>query len=91
MSHKYDISRGDYKSKWKIIGCQFTRKQALERKKKAGQPTSDVDHSSWKWYMMLKFLVIAHNATKGFNITKDDETESPATMTAMKKTKEDFN
>ena len=45
----------------------------------------------------LKFLVIVHNATKGFDtmkaikVTEDDENESPATMTPTKKTKEDFN
>jgi len=48
-SDKYDISREDYKNKWKIIRSQFMREQALERKKKSGQPTSDVYHSSWKW------------------------------------------
>ena len=42
MSDKYDISRKDYKSKWKIIRSQFMREQALERKKKHGQPTSGV-------------------------------------------------
>lgn len=97
MFDKYDISREDYKSKWKIIRSQFMREQVLERKKKSGQPMSVVYHSSWKWYKMLKFLVIVHNSTKGFDtmkaikVTEDDENESPATMTPMKKTKEDFN
>lgn len=71
------------------------REQALERKKKSGQPTSDVYHFSWKWYKMLKFLAIVHNATKGamkaIKVTEDDENESPATMTPTKKTKEDLN
>mgnify|MGYP000362123405 CR=1 FL=1 len=48
MSDKYDISREDYKSKWEIIRSQFMREHALERKKKSGQPMSDVYHSSWK-------------------------------------------
>ena len=46
---------------------------------------------------MLKFLVIVHNATKGFDtmktikVTEDDENEFPATMTPTQKTKEDFD
>jgi len=45
---------------------------------------------------MLKFLIIVHNATKGFDtmkikVTEDDENEFPATMTPTKKTKEDFD
>lgn len=97
MSDKYDISREDYKRKWKIIRSQFMREKALERKQKSGQPTRDVYHSSWKWYKMLKLLFIVHNATKGFDtmktvkVTKDDENESPATMTPTKKTKKDFD
>ena len=97
ISNKYDISREDYKSKWKIIRSQFMREQALERKKKSGQSTSDVYHSSWKWYKMLKFFIIVQNATKGFDtmkmkVAQDDENESPpATMTPTKKTKEDFD
>ena len=73
------------------------REQALERKKKSGQSTSDVYHSSWKWYKMLKFFIIVQNATKGFDtmkmkVAQDDENESPpATMTPTKKTKEDFD
>ena len=96
MTEKYDVSREDYKSKWKIIRSQFMREQALERRKKSGQPTSDVYHSSWKWYKMLKFLVIVQTATKGFDTmkikltTEDDENESPAAMTPTKKTKEDL-
>ena len=95
MSEKYGITRDDYKSKWKILRSQFMREQALERRKKSGQPTSDVYHSSWKWYKMLKFLIIVHNATKGFDtmkikLTEDDENESPA-ITPTKKTKEDFD
>ena len=42
VTEKYYISREDYKSKWKIIRSQFMREQALERRKKSGQPTSDV-------------------------------------------------
>ena len=95
MSEKYGITREDYKSKWKILRSQFMREQALERKKKSGQPTSDVYHSSWKWYKMLKFLIIVHNATKGFDTMKitlpeDHENESPG-ITPTKKTKEDFD
>ena len=97
ISEKYHISREEYKSKWKIIRSPFMREQTLERKKKSGQPTRDVYHSSWKWYKMLKFLVIVHSATKGLDtmktikVTEDDENESPATMTPTKKTKEDFD
>ena len=77
MSDNYDISREDYKSR-----SQFMREQALERKKKSGQPTSDIYHSSWKWYKMLKFFTIVNNATKGFDTMKikvmqDYENESP--------------
>lgn len=70
MTEKYDMSRKDYKSKWKIIRSQLMREHALERKKKSGQQTSDVYHSSWKWYKMLKFLIIVQNATKGFDTVK---------------------
>lgn len=58
-----------------------------KEKEKSGRPTSDVYHSSWKWYKMLKFLVIVHNATKGFDtmktikVTEDDQNECPATVT----------
>ena len=56
--------------------CQVAiyEEQALERKKKSSQPTSDVYHSSWKWYKMLKFTIV-HNATKGFDTTKIKVTE----------------
>ena len=97
VSDKSDISCEDYKSKWRIIRSQFMREQALERKKKSGQPTSDVCRSSWKWYKMLKFLIIVNNATKGFDTMKikvmqDDENEfPPTTMTPTKKTKVDFD
>ena len=36
MSEKYDISREDYKSKWKIIRSQFMREQDLVTKRKSG-------------------------------------------------------
>ncbi|XP_068707610.1 uncharacterized protein [Montipora foliosa] len=86
VSDKSDISREDYKSKWKIIRSQFMRKQALERKKK----------SSWKWYKMLKFLIIVNNATKGFDtmkikVTQDDENEFPPATMTPKKTKVGFD
>ncbi|XP_068742354.1 uncharacterized protein [Montipora capricornis] len=96
VSDKSDMSREDYKSKWKIIRSQFMREQALERKKKSGQSTSDVYHSSWKWYKMLKFLIIVNNATKGFDtmkikVTQDDENEFPPATMTPKKTKVDFD
>lgn len=91
---KYGITRDDYKSKWKILKSQLKREQAREGKRKSGQATSDIYQSSWKWYKMLKFLIIVNSATKGFDTmevksTEDAENESPA-ITPTKKTKGDL-
>ena len=73
------------------------REQPLERKRSLDDPQAIVYHSSWKWYKMLKFLIIVRKATEGFDTmkikvtTEDDENESPATMTPTKKTNEDFD
>ena len=92
------ISFLDYnKSKWKIIRSQFMREQPLERKRSLDNPQAIVYHSSWKWYKMLKFLIIVWKTTEGFDTmkikvtTEDDKNESPATMTPTKKTNEDFD
>ena len=92
------ISFLDYnKSKWKIIRSQFMREQPLERKRSLDNPQAIVYHSSWKWYKMLKFLIIVWKATEGFDTmkikvtTEDDKNESPAIMTPTKKTNEDFD
>lgn len=58
ITQKYDISREDYKSKWKIIRSQFMREQALERRKKSGQQKGDVYHPSWKgWWCWSSLLL----------------------------------
>lgn len=74
---------------------QFTKKESKAEYETQGQMTSNVYHSSWKWYEMLKFLIIIHNATRSFDtmrikLTKVQENESPA-ITLTKKTKEDFD
>ena len=54
---KHNISREEYKSKWKGLRGQFMREKDGERKKKSGQASNEVYVSKWKWFQHLKFLV----------------------------------
>lgn len=69
MKEKYDISREDYKSKWKIIRSQFEgtgpgkKKEVRSTKRRYVPPLLE-------GVMMLKFLIIVQNATKGFDTMK---------------------
>ena len=72
---KLGIGREEYKYKWKVLRGQFMRELAMERKKKSGQSASDVYVSTWRFYKLLKFLVIVNNGTKGFDTMKRPSTE----------------
>ena len=67
---KYNISREEYKSKWKGLRGQFMREKDGERKKKSGQASNEVYVSKWKWFQHLKFLATINtnvSHTKGYD------------------------
>ena len=67
---KYNISRKEYKSKWKGLRGQFMREKDGERKKKSGQASNEVYISKWKWFQHLRFLATINknvSHTKGYN------------------------
>ena len=92
---KYNISREEYKSKWKGLRGQFMREKDGERKKKSGQASNEVYVSKWKWLQHLKFLETINtnvSNTKGYNIMNKASTSfvtvEDADKVAMVKTPE---